>query len=215
MHHVPAAFVYEQIRQTVEDLRPDAVKTGMLGSREVVLAVCRAIDDFALLPLVADPVMVATTGQRLLEAEAEVALRDELMPRAILVTPNAPEAAVLTGRAVADLSDLEPVARMLVDDLGARAALVKGGDLPGATLRDVFYDGHDLEVFEQARIATRSTHGSGCTLASAIAAFLARGKPLAEAVRRGRAFTRAAIASAFPLGSGNGPLNHFIRFDPD
>jgi hydroxymethylpyrimidine/phosphomethylpyrimidine kinase len=214
VHLVPPEFVYAQIREVVTDLRPDAVKTGMLGSKKIVLAVCRAVDDFALVPLVVDPVMVATSGDRLLDEDAEATIRDELLPRATLITPNAPEAEVLSGRALAGLSDVERVARALVDELGARAVLLKSGDVPGEAIRDVFYDGRELVLYEEPKIATRSTHGSGCTLASAVAAFLARGEPLREAVRLGRAFTRQAIAEAFPLGSGNGPLNHFVPF-PD
>jgi hydroxymethylpyrimidine/phosphomethylpyrimidine kinase len=213
VHAVPPDFLYAQIRDVAEDLFPAAVKTGMLGSRGNVLAVCRAVADFHLAPLVVDPVMVATSGDRLLDEDAEAALRSELLPRATLVTPNAPEAAVLTGHPVESPTELERAAREIVERLGARAALVKSGDLPGERIHDVFHDGRGLQVFEEPRIATHSTHGSGCTLASAVAAFLARGESLGEAVRLGRAFTRRAIEQAFPLGSGNGPLNHFIRFE--
>lgn len=210
VHEVPPEFLYAQIRDVVTDIRPAAVKTGMLASTANVRTVCRAVDDFGLEPLVVDPVMVATSGDRLLAVEAEATIRDELLPRATLVTPNASEAAVLTGQPVASLADLEPAARAIVERLGARAVLVKSGDLPGKTIRDVFYDGTDFRVFEEPKIATRSTHGSGCTLASAITAFLARGQPLLQAVELGRAFTRRAIEEAFPLGAGNGPLNHFV-----
>jgi hydroxymethylpyrimidine/phosphomethylpyrimidine kinase len=214
VHTVPPDFLYAQIRDVVLDLRPAAVKTGMLGSRSIVLAVCRAIEEFGLSPLVVDPVMVATSGDRLLEREAEVTIREALIPRATLVTPNASEAGVLTGRPIESPRDLERAARALVEELGAPAVLVKSGDLSGDRIRDVFYDGQSLEIFEESKIPTRSTHGSGCTLASAVAAFLARGEALVDAVRLGRAFTRRAIEQAFPLGSGHGPLNHFIRFDP-
>ncbi|MFN2433347.1 MAG: bifunctional hydroxymethylpyrimidine kinase/phosphomethylpyrimidine kinase [Gemmatimonadota bacterium] len=211
VHAVPAEFVWAQIEEVVTDVPPDAVKTGMLGSRAVVLAVARAADEFDLAPLVVDPVMVATSGDRLLDEGAEATIRDELLPRAALVTPNAPEAAVLSGLVVAGLDDLERAARRIVHELGARAALVKSGDLPGELIRDVLYDGATLEVFEEPKLRTRSTHGSGCTLAAAIAAYLARGEAMAGAVRRARAFTRRAIEEAFPLGAGNGPLNHFVR----
>ena len=113
--------------------------------------------------------------------------------------------------AVASLGDVESAARTLVEDLGARAVLVKSGDLPGDRIRDVFYDGSVLEVFEEAKLTTRSTHGSGCTLASAVAAYLAQGRTLLDAVRLARAFTRRANEEAFPAGSGNGPLNHFVE----
>jgi hydroxymethylpyrimidine/phosphomethylpyrimidine kinase len=214
VHGVPPEFVYAQIRDVVQDLPPAAVKTGMLSSREVVLAVCRAVDDFSLAPLVVDPVMVATSGDRLLDEDSADALSGWLLRRAILVTPNAPEAAVLTGAAVQGPDDLERAAREIVERLGAAAVLVKSGDLASERIHDVFYDGHHLQVFDEPRIETRSTHGSGCTLASAVTAFLAHGRSLAEAVGLGRAFTRRAIEQAFPLGSGNGPLNHFVRLDP-
>jgi hydroxymethylpyrimidine/phosphomethylpyrimidine kinase len=214
VHGVPADFVYAQIRDVVLDLRPGAVKTGMLGSRDVVLVVCRAVDDFALAPLVVDPVMVATSGDRLLDRDAEGAMAADLLPRATLVTPNASEAAVLIGARVERPADLERAARELVERMGVSAALVKSGDLASERIHDVFYDGRELRVFDEPRVPTTSTHGSGCTLASAIAAFLARGEILVEAVRLGRAFTRAAIEQAFLLGSGHGPLNHFARFDP-
>lgn len=214
VHTVPPEFLYAQIRDVVSDLPPNVVKTGMLGSRAIVLTVCRAADELGLSPLVVDPVMVATSGDRLLDRDAESTIRDELLPRATLLTPNASEAAVLSGVAIEALANLEAAARVLVEDLGTAAVLLKSGDVPGDRIRDLFYDGERMEVFEEPKLATRSTHGSGCTLASAIAAFLARGESLGEAVRLGRAFTRQAIAEAFPLGGGNGPLNHFIRFDP-
>jgi hydroxymethylpyrimidine kinase/phosphomethylpyrimidine kinase len=214
VHVPPADFLFAQIYEVVTDLRPAVVKTGMLGSRDVVLAVVRAVDQLALSPLVVDPVIVATSGDRLLDRDAERAVRDELVPRATLVTPNAPEAAVLAGIDVRGLEDVERAARVLVEERGARAALVKSGDLPGDRIRDVLHDGERLHVFEEPKLRTRSTHGSGCTLASAVAAYLARGESLSEAVRRARAFTRLAIERAFPLGAGHGPLNHFVT-EPD
>jgi hydroxymethylpyrimidine/phosphomethylpyrimidine kinase len=179
---------------------------------------------------VVDPVMVATTGARLLEADAVDAMRTRLLPIATLVTPNAPEAAVLLGRPVETADDQVAAARALVDELGARAVLVKGGDLEGETLTDVFYDGERIEIFREPRIPTTSTHGSGCALASAIAAYLAlgatagapggiappagappSGDTLAVAVASARAWVRRGIEGAPPLGHGRGPLDLFPR----
>jgi hydroxymethylpyrimidine/phosphomethylpyrimidine kinase len=208
---VDAAFVALQIDTTVEDLPPDAVKTGMLAAAGIVEVVVDAALRHRFATFVVDPVMVATTGARLLEADAVAAVRERLLPLATLVTPNAPEAAVLLGRAVETADDQEAAARALVDELGARAALVKGGDLEGERLTDVLFDGERVHVFRDARIPTTSTHGSGCALASAIAAFLALGETLPAAVALARAWVRRGIETAPPLGRGRGPLDLFPR----
>ncbi|MGH7570225.1 MAG: bifunctional hydroxymethylpyrimidine kinase/phosphomethylpyrimidine kinase [Gemmatimonadota bacterium] len=204
-------FVAEQIATTVRDIPPDAVKTGMLASRAVVTAVVEAVDRHRFPALIVDPVMVATTGALLLEPDAVEAVRSWLIPRATLVTPNAPEAGTLLGRTIESPAQLASAARVLVEDLGARAVLVKGGDLPGDELLDVFYDGGRIELFRSPRIETTSTHGSGCALASAIAAYFARGNGLLEAVRLARRWVREAIENAPPLGHGRGPLDLFPR----
>jgi hydroxymethylpyrimidine/phosphomethylpyrimidine kinase len=208
---VDAAFVALQIDTTVDDIPPDAVKTGMLAEAAIVDVVAEAAVRHRFPALVVDPVMVATTGARLLADDAVDRLRDRLLPLATLVTPNAPEAAVLLGRAVETSADQEAAARALVAELGARAALVKGGDLEGETLTDVFYDGERVEVFRDRRLVTTSTHGSGCALASAIAAMLARGERLPAAVAKARAWVRRGIETAPPLGRGRGPLDLFPR----
>jgi hydroxymethylpyrimidine/phosphomethylpyrimidine kinase len=227
---VDAAFVALQIDTTVEDIPPDAVKTGMLADAAIVKVVAAAAARHRFPIFVVDPVMVATTGARLLEADAVDAVRTRLLPIATLVTPNAPEAAVLLGRPVETADDQVAAARALVDELGARAVLVKGGDLEGETLTDVFYDGERIEIFREPRIPTTSTHGSGCALASAIAAYLAlgatagapggiappagappSGDTLAVAVASARAWVRRGIEGAPPLGHGRGPLDLFPR----
>lgn len=208
---VEAAFVALQIDTTVEDIPPDAVKTGMLADAAIVEVVADAAARHRFPLLVVDPVMVATTGARLLAADAVEAVRARLLPIATLVTPNAPEAAVLLGRPVETAEDQEAAARALVDELGARAALVKGGDLEGEILTDVLYDGKRIAVFREPRIATTSTHGSGCALASAIAAYLARGETLSTAVAEARSWVRRGIEAAPPLGHGRGPLDLFPR----
>jgi len=206
---VPAPFVVEQIDAAVEDIPPDAVKTGMLAEAEIVAAVVEAARRHRFPALVVDPVMVATTGARLLADDAVQALRERLLPLATIVTPNAPEAAVLLGRPVETPDDQAAAARALVEELGAGAALVKGGDLEGETLTDVLFDGDAVRAFRDRRIVTTSTHGSGCALASAIAAFLARGETLADAVATARAWVRRGIENAPPLGRGRGPLDLF------
>jgi hydroxymethylpyrimidine/phosphomethylpyrimidine kinase len=208
---VDPEFVAEQIATSVGDIPPDAVKTGMLASRAIVEVVAEAADRWGFPALVVDPVMVSTTGALLLEKEAVDAVRSLLARRATLITPNAPEAAELVAFAIDGAEAQARAARTLVGDLGAKAALVKGGDLEGEEVVDVFYDGARVEVFRAPRIATTSTHGSGCALASAIAAHLARGEALRDAVARARAWVRTAIETAPSLGHGRGPLNLFGR----
>ncbi|HUP19265.1 MAG TPA: bifunctional hydroxymethylpyrimidine kinase/phosphomethylpyrimidine kinase [Gemmatimonadota bacterium] len=211
IHAVPPGFVAEQIETTVADIRPDAVKTGMLANRAIVEVVAEAADRHGFTTFVVDPVMVATTGAMLLEDDAVDALLRLLVPRATILTPNGPEAAALTGRAVESPADQEAAARALVEESGAAAVLVKGGDLEGDEVVDVYFDGTDMVAFVEPRIVTTSTHGSGCALASAIAAWMAREEPLAEAVRRARAFVRAGIEGAPALGSGRGPMDLFPK----
>ncbi len=207
VHVLPAAMVRAQIDAVAADLFPDAVKIGMLATAGIIAEVARAIDAHALRPIVLDPVMVAKGGSRLLAADAVDAM-SMLLSRALLVTPNLAEAEVLTGAEVRDAAGMERAARALVDS-GAGAALVKGGHLEGGTVIDVLWTGRERHVFESARLQTPHTHGTGCTLSSAIAAQLALGLPLVEAVAAAIDYVRRAIASAPGLGRGHGPLNHF------
>jgi hydroxymethylpyrimidine/phosphomethylpyrimidine kinase len=205
---VPIDMIRGQLDAVATDLRPAAVKTGMLADARVVAAVAEGIRAHALAPYVLDPVMVATSGDPLLEPDAVAAVRAQLLPLATLVTPNLDEAAILLGEPVRDVPAMERAARRLVDS-GAGAALVKGGHLEGDDAIDVLYDGTDVHVFTHRRIDTRSTHGTGCTLSAAIAAHLALGHPLVEAVEWSLDYVHDAIATAPGLGRGNGPLNHF------
>jgi hydroxymethylpyrimidine/phosphomethylpyrimidine kinase len=206
---VSPALVRAQIEAVAADLRPAAIKSGMLGDAEVVRAVADGVRAHALRPYVLDPVMVATSGDPLLEADAVSAIVDELFPLATLVTPNLDEVALLTGERPEDVATMERAARELVSKRGARAALVKGGHLAGAELVDVLFDGRIVRRFTHARVDTTSTHGTGCTLSAAIAAGLALRVPLDGAVELGLEYVRRAIVSAPALGSGHGPLNHF------
>jgi hydroxymethylpyrimidine/phosphomethylpyrimidine kinase len=211
---VDPAFIRRQMAVVLEDLGADALKTGMLHDVPVIEAVSAEIALRAKgVPLVADPVMVAKGGHPLLAPEAVGALKARLLPLASLITPNLPEAEVLTGRPIRDVPAMREAAAAL-RGLGVPAVLLKGGHLPGDEVTDLLVTAEGEEAFTSPRIATRHTHGTGCTLASAIATGLAQGMALREAVLRARAYVHAAIAAAPGYGSGHGPLDHGITFDP-
>jgi len=202
-------FVVLQMEAVLTDIGADAIKLGMLGGKRTVMAVAHALRRLApSVPLILDPVLVAKGGARLLEPDAEAAVIAELLPMAAIVTPNAPEAAALTGLSVETDADLDRAAERLLL-LGAAAVLIKGGHLPGERVVDLFRtaDGDSVR-FESPRINSRSTHGTGCTLASAIATSVAEGLTLRDSVTRARAYVLDAIRTAPGLGSGHGPLNH-------
>lgn len=208
VHAVPAGFVADQIRVVMEDIGADAIKIGMLGATETVHAVVGALEAHAPgVPVVLDPVMVAKGGQALLADDAVEAMKTTLLPRAGVVTPNAPEAARLTGLPVVEPEDLAAAGRALLD-LGARAGVMKGGHLPGDLVTDVVVTADGTETFTETRIDTRHTHGTGCTLASAIAVGLAQGLDIISAVKKARAYVFVAMANAPGLGAGHGPLDH-------
>ena len=203
-------LVQAQIDAVAADLRPNAVKTGMLGSAELVETVAERLARHGLLPYVLDPVMVATSGDPLLDQDAERLIKRLLVPLASLVTPNLDEAGILVGSPVTEPDEMERAGRDIVG-CGARAALVKGGHLRSERMVDVLVTAEGMvRRFEHARIDTTSTHGTGCTLSSAVAAGLALGRPLEQAVEDGLDFVHRAIAAAPGLGAGHGPLNHFV-----
>ncbi|HMI48950.1 MAG TPA: bifunctional hydroxymethylpyrimidine kinase/phosphomethylpyrimidine kinase [Gemmatimonadaceae bacterium] len=205
---VSPAMVRAQIDAVAEDLFPGAFKSGMLANAGIASAVAAAIRDHSLQNYVLDPVMVATSGDVLLEPDAIEVIRLELVPRAALVTPNIHEATILTGETIDDEDSMAQAAEILVKDMGARAALIKGGHLDsGDRVVDVLYDG-DIRTFRGQRLETTNTHGTGCTLSAAITAQLANGESLHAAVRRAIDYVHNAIATAPGLGSGHGPLNH-------
>ena len=206
---VEPSLITAQLDAVAADLRPAAVKSGMLGDREVVRAVAEGLRRHGLRPYVLDPVMVATSGDPLLTEDAVAAIAAELLPLADLVTPNLDETAILVGRPVRDLPAMERAARALVEEQGAGAALVKGGHLDGPEAVDVLFADGELTVVRHPRIDTTSTHGTGCTLSAAIAARLARGEALRPAVLAALDFVHRAIAGAPGLGGGHGPLDHF------
>jgi len=207
---VPVKLVLAQIEAVATDLPPGSTKSGMLGSTPVVEAVAESIRRFSLTNYVLDPVMVATSGDLLIESDAVESIRKRLLPLATIVTPNADEAAVLCGFAVTDLNSMRQAAESIIA-MGARSVLVKGGHVTGTNpgeVVDLFCDGEFTE-YRHPRIATTSTHGTGCTLSAAIAAHLAKGAIVRNAVQLATDFVHEALRTAPGLGRGHGPLNHF------
>jgi hydroxymethylpyrimidine/phosphomethylpyrimidine kinase len=214
IHQVPAAFVSAQIDAVFADLAVGAVKIGMVAQLEVIDAIVAGLDRWKPDHIVLDPVMVATSGDRLLAADAIEALRTRLIPRASLITPNLPEAAALLDEPVAaNETAIERQGKRLLA-MGCRAVLIKGGHGQGQESIDYFIDATGTIALAAPRIATKNTHGTGCSLSSAIAAGLAKGEEMEAAVRNAKAWISAAIASAdrFSVGHGHGPIHHFHRF---
>jgi len=211
VHAVPLAHVRAQIDAVATDLRPAALKTGMLGTAELVETVASAIREHRLRHYVMDPVMVATSGDRLLAENAVTALVQDLLPLADLVTPNLHEAKILSGVAISSEEDMRMAGDRILE-VGASAVLIKGGHLDGEAV-DLLMDGGTERVWRRPRIDTPHTHGTGCTLSAAVAAGLAQGQDLTVAVDRAVRYVSRAIEAAPGLGAGHGPVNHFV--DPD
>ena len=213
VHDLPPEFVGRQIDSVLEDIAIDAAKTGMLSSAAIIEVVAEKVKAYAIERLVVDPVMVAKGGHKLLQDQAIATVKKRLAPLATVLTPNAPEATALTGIAIASREDMEKAGRAILA-LGPKAVLMKGGHLAGDTVYDLLVEASGVTAFSGARIATRSTHGTGCTLASAIATGLAQGLDLKAAVARARAYVRKALETAPGLGKGHGPLNHAHTVKP-
>ena len=209
VHEVPVDMVSAQIEAVITDIGTDAVKTGMLSSSDIIETVARELAHFRVDRLVVDPVMVAKSGDRLLREEAVGAMRPSLLPLATVVTPNIPEAETLAEMKIESREDVRRAADRIVG-MGAKAVVVKGGHLEGPAV-DLLYDGKEFREFEAPRVETRNTHGTGCTFASAIAAGLARGLALEEAVAAAKEYVTEAIKRSFDVGEGHGPLNHFYK----
>jgi hydroxymethylpyrimidine/phosphomethylpyrimidine kinase len=208
VHAVPSDMVIAQIEAVASDIHVAATKTGMLASAAIVEAVAATIAELQLPLVVVDPVMISKSGATLLDEDALWALRRELLPRALLVTPNIPEAEALSERSIASIEDARDAARRILE-LGPSAVVIKGGHGIGDELIDLLFDGHDFHEFRTARIDTRNTHGTGCTFASAIAARLALGDRLVDAVKTAQAYVAGAIRHGLAIGHGHGPLDHF------
>ncbi len=210
VHEIPVDVVISQMAALAEDILPHATKTGMLASPELVEAVATSIRRLEFSKLVVDPVIVATSGDRLLTEEAERTLVEQLVPLATIVTPNLHEAAALTGHPVGTIGDMEIAGRRLLD-MGAEAVLVKGGHLGNSEeIVDVLITRADTHHFAHPRLESNSTHGTGCTLSAAITAELACGTHLRSAVENAINFVHRAIEQALTIGQGHGPLNHFV-----
>lgn len=208
IHAATPEFVALQMDAVFSDIPPDVVKTGMLFSADIIATVARKLAVSKRTLVVVDPVMIAKGGATLTENTSTSAFRSELLPLTYLLTPNLPEAEALTGIRQDSLDAMKEAALEL-HRLGARNVLIKGGHLEGGDAVDLLYDGHAFTTYGSERFATPNTHGTGCTLASAISAFLARGEPLTAAVAKAKEFITAAIRLAEPLGSGHGPVNHY------
>lgn len=205
---LPADLVVQQIEAVISDIPPAAAKIGALGSVEIVEAVGELARSFPF-PLVVDPVMIAKHGARLMSPDAEERLKRRLLPRALLVTPNVPEAEALTGIEIQDENDMRVAAERLLE-FGCESVLIKGGHLRGEPI-DLLATPNGLEILHGKRVETRRTHGTGCAYSAAITAGLARGESLPDAVRAAKAWIQRAIESAPGLGSGYGPINHFAE----
>ncbi|WP_457601665.1 bifunctional hydroxymethylpyrimidine kinase/phosphomethylpyrimidine kinase [Hydrogenivirga sp.] len=206
-------LVYEQIRAVATDIGVDAAKTGMLSSAEIVLSVAKAVKDFGIDRLVVDTVIRSKGGYELLKEESLQAFVREIFPRALLITPNIPEAELLCGERIEKLRDIELCAKKLLD-MGPRAVLIKGGHMEGEKAIDVLYTGGDeFHYFVGDRVRTKNTHGTGCTLSAAITAFLAKGVEFHEAIKKAKDYIQGAIENSFNLGRGKGPLNHMWNIE--
>ena len=209
-HEIPAETVARQVEVVLDDIGADAVKTGMLASAAIIDAVTAVLRGRELPPIVVDPVMVAKSGDPLLQENARTALIEQLLPLATVVTPNIPEAEVLTGMSIACI-DAMAKAAATIHQMGPRYVLMKGGHLEGQEATDYLFDGKELHTFSTKRILTKNTHGTGCTYASAIAAYLAHGEEPVSAVKKAKTWLHGAIENNLPLGHGHGPLNHLWK----
>ena len=217
VHPVPIRFVTGQIRSVLDDIGTDAIKIGMLHSAKLVRAVKETLDEYPdITNIVVDPVMVATSGDPLLESDAVETLKTLLIPRAAIITPNIPEAEILLGEKIERNDQLPDAARKLSECCGRVSVFLKGGHLTDTDLVDYFYNGTTGQLLSMSsdRIPTKNTHGTGCTLSSALASFLAKGAPLEIAALNAKRYISAAIESGaeYEIGHGNGPVNHFFQW---
>ena len=210
VHDIPTDVITAQIDAVLTDIGADAVKTGMLSSRDIIECVCEALEVHGVQRLVVDPVMIAKSGDALLREDAIGSLRTRLLPLAMVVTPNIPEAEALTETTIVSDADVRRAAEAIVG-MGARSVVVKGGHREGPAT-DLFYDGKEFKEFTAPRFDTVNTHGTGCTFASAVAAGLARGMVVTDAVALAKDYVTEGIRHSFSIGQGHGPLNHFYKF---
>lgn len=207
---VPAETVEDQMDAVFEDICVDAVKIGMISSNEIISAVAKKLKRYKPQNIVIDPVMYSKDGTALLKENATETFIKELLPLSTVITPNIPEAERISGRSIASINDVREAAK-IISDKGAKSVLIKGGHFNGDAT-DVLYDGADYYEFNHSRVVGKTPHGTGCTLSSAIAAFLARGFSLTEAVKNAKDYITGAIENALDIGNGNGPTHHFYKF---
>ena len=207
IHHLPVAFIEEQLAAVFSDIQPDAVKTGMIATKEMMELTADILSGQPV-PYVIDPVMVAKSGDSLMDEASRQVIRDKLVPLASVVTPNIPEAEILTGMKITSREEAETAAKVTVHELGAGAAVIKGGHLEGEAL-DILYDQESFHYFPAPRIQTKHTHGTGCTFSAVLTAELAKGRTVAEATATAKKFITAAIQYTLGIGKGNGPTNHW------
>ena len=210
IHPVPADTVKAQINAVVSDIGINATKTGMLANAAIVEAVADCVRNRDVPKLVIDPVLVATNGKHLLDEDGIVKLITELIPQALVITPNSLEAEILTGQSVSSTLEAREAARRL-HDLGAQSAVVTGGHLPNSQVVDILFDGQSYYELAGPRLISRNTHGTGCAFSAAIAAMLAKGQSLVDAVHSAKRYVEKAIRYGIPIGRGSGPVNHFWR----
>ncbi|KHE72573.1 bifunctional hydroxymethylpyrimidine kinase/phosphomethylpyrimidine kinase [Halobacillus sp. BBL2006] len=207
VHHLPVDMLREQLEAISSDMPVHALKTGMIASKDMMGIIAEWISKMGA-PYVMDPVMVAQSGDPLIEKEARKFLKDHLLPNASLITPNLPEAEDLLGGNVETTEDMKQAAEAIVERLGARAALIKGGHFHGEAI-DYLFDGDRIHTFQAKRIDTKNTHGTGCTYSAAITAYLSQGYSLVRAVELAKYYVTEAVRHSFDLGHGRGPTNHF------
>ena len=203
--------ISNQIDFTIKDIKPNAVKIGMLHSKQVILAVMRSLNKTNLSKIVLDPVMVAKGGAKLINNAAIISLKKELMSKIFLITPNIPEAEILSSSKIRSTEDMIKAGKILIN-LGAKNVLIKGGHLKSKSMNDIFINKKIIKIFKNKRYISKNTHGTGCTLSSAIAAYLSCGKDLIKSCELGIKYVNEAIKSNLNLGKGNGPINHLNSF---
>ena len=212
VQELSVTMIAHQIQAVMEDMHVQAVKTGMLSSSGIITQVVSSLKQYGVQQLVVDPVMVAKGGDKLLQDEAIQTLKEELLPHALVLTPNIPEAEVLTGLPIKTMTDARRAAKTLIS-MGPKTVVVKGGHRKGKPI-DIFYDGTSYYEFTADRITTTSDHGTGCTFSAAITANLAKNLSVKDAVEQAKTYVSASLRSAYPVGRGHGPLNHFGHLDP-
>ncbi|WP_411273109.1 bifunctional hydroxymethylpyrimidine kinase/phosphomethylpyrimidine kinase [Daejeonella sp.] len=212
IHRIPADIVQGQIKVVMDDIKPAAIKIGMVHSPELAVAIAAILNAYPQIPVIFDPVMVSTSGYRLIESNTIATLQKELFPIASLVTPNLDEAEILAAMKISTVGDMKEAASRMTQS-GCNAVLIKGGHLKGTDLFDVYLDKNGIEkIFSSVAIETQNTHGTGCTLSSAIAAFIGLGNDLGTAIEKAKLYVQQAIISGLDVktGEGHGPLNHFF-----